>query len=278
MEAYVYGIISLIVTGVVQYWLTQYARKHYTEWNQRRIHVGTFGLKRTLILTNVITSLTALTAYSLCFIFNSPTTPLLDSLIPYSAGIVMWVGVFSAVTDLFSLKVPIDLAVRGYWAVFPPAVLAVLFSGDNWKFIALSIFVFWFWAMFLYFFFGGGFGQADVRMMILHAFGLTWWVGIDWVFYAFLIACILQICFHPLSAFIRVGKRRAKGQRYNKNVDKIPPAVEVYDDDTVFSPIPQKKSYLPLVPALSFVYTIVIFVSLFMDRTGCSAYEGIFCS
>lgn len=273
---HVYGAVSLIIALAIQGWLTRFSVTRFESWTQRGIHIGRFGLKKALITTNVLALLTGLIAVLLIGDGDPITRTLL---VPYSVALVMWVGVFSALTDMFSLKVPIDLAVRGYWAVFPPAVIAIILAGDNWLFIAISVFAFWFWAMFLYFFFGAGFGQADVRMMILHAFGLAWWVGVDWVFYTFLAACILQICFHPLSSFIRVGKRRAVGQRYNPTPDTLPPSMSVYDDEEpVFPPLKKKRSYLPLVPALTFVYTVLIYVSLFMDRTGCSAYEGLFCS
>lgn len=274
---YVYGGISFAIALAVQFWLTQYAVKHYPEWEERRIHFGSLGLKKSLIITNVIAVLFGVFAYVYRNFIGDSYQPVLDALvIPYAVSLVMWVGVLSALTDIFSLKVPMDIAIRGYWSVFPTAIIGIWLS-DGWLDILLSVGGFWLWAMILYFFFGGGFGQADVRMMILHAFGLTWWVGVDWVFYAFLAACILQISIHPFGSLIRVGKRRAYGQRYNKKVDKLPPSMDVYSEEPEFDKIPKKRSYLPLVPALTFVYSILIVVALVYERTGCSAYSGFLC-
>lgn len=275
---YVYGGISLLLAWVAQAWLTRYASQHYPEWEERKIHLGSLGIKRTLIITNLIASLFGIFSFVYRNIVLSPENLIVDALlIPYAVSLVMWVGVISALTDIFSLKVPMDIAIRGYWSVFPTAIAGAVFSQD-WIIVGIGILAFWIWAMFLYFFFAGGFGQADVRMMILHAFGLTWWVGIDWVFYAFLGACILQIILHSFGSVIRVGKRRAYNQRYNKNIDKLPPNVDVYSGEEDFVKIPKKRSYLPLVPALTIVYSILIVLAIVFERTGCSAYGGFLCT
>lgn len=275
--AYVCGVVSLLIAWIAQFWLSQYASKHYAEWLERKIHLGALGIKKTLIITNSTAVVFGVFAFLYRNVFNTPENLIVDALlIPYAVSLVMWVGVMSAMTDVFSLKVPMDIAVRGYWSVFPVSIAGIIFS-DDWQIVGIGVLAFWVWAMFLYFFFAGGFGQADVRMMILHAFGLVWWIGVDWVFYAFLAACILQIAFHMFSGVIRIGKRRAYKQRYNKSIDKLPPNVEVYDENPEFAKIPQKRSYLPLVPALTLSYTVLIIVSLVAERTGCSAYGGFLC-
>lgn len=271
-----YGIVSVILMAVVQISFSIYTHKHKNEWVERRIHIGTFGYTKALVVTNIIASVLALLALAL----KAPGSNelMLDVvLIPVSVSLVTWISVMSALTDLFSLKVPMDLAVYGYWAAIPIGVTGIFFTED-WLFSLISMGIFLLWAGFLYFFFNGGFGQADVRLLILYAFSITWWVGIDWVFYSFLIACVIQIFFHFVSPNLGVGKKRAKGQYYNPNIDTIPVNVDVYPEKVEFGPVPKKKSFLPLVPALATVYLVAVTVSLFLGRTVCSAYDGIFCS
>lgn len=276
MTPFLYGVISVILMAVVQISFSVYTHKHKTEWVERKIHVGNFGYTKTIIASSTLATVLGVTA--LIFKGMGTNELFLDViLIPVAVTLTVWISVMSALTDIFSLKVPMDLAVYGYWAAIPLAVTACFFTQD-WVFTLISIGIFLVWSGFLYFFFNGGFGQADVRLLILYSLALTWWVAIDWIFYCFLIACIIQIIFHFAAPSLKIGKRRAKGQYYNPNIDTIPVNVEVYPNEPDFGPVPKKRSFVPLVPALATVYIIATTLAIVLDRTVCSAYEGIFCT
>lgn len=277
MNNIAYGLIALVFIAAHHIWLIRYSRAHVDDWMERKIHAGHLGFDKALTITTLISVSAGVFAFLIRWLHSS--SPLLDAvLIPYAVAAVVWISVFSALTDIASLKVPMDVAVRGYWAVAPTAVIS-LFLVQDWLFTLISILLFLGWAMFLYFFFGRGFGQADVRLLLLYAYGLVWWVGIDWVFYSFLIACVAQlVLFHPLASVLRIGKVRVPGQRYNPNIDVMPPSADIYAGEAEFGKVPHKRGFIPLVPSLTITYITCIVISLLVDRTACSAYDGTFCA
>lgn len=199
-----------------------------------------------------------------------------------SLGLLGWMTTLVTVTDLRTYKIPREPSVLSYWLGIP-LMLGYAFSIESWA--PLGAFGVWMiipTALLL--FSRGGIGMGDVRLLILFGTTLSWWIGIEYMFYALIVACVLQLILFAGAVVTGKGKRAAVGELMHQDlvqqglIDEEPTTDTISKVDTseidltvpteLVEPInsspedeqePRKESkkrlHLPFGPALMIAYT-----------------------
>lgn len=136
-------------------------------------------------------------AFSTVISFGVGLTVYLLSMNPW-AGIsvisLAYMMVLGTVTDMKVLMIPRDISALAYWI---PVPLLLIFA-DSYGWLSFGI-----WmaivALFFVFAWAGAFGFADLRIMLMAGFAISWWVGAENILLAFGASAFIQLLIYPLA-------------------------------------------------------------------------------
>lgn len=187
--------LSLISSALL--WVK--SQKHTSEWEDRGINIR-FQWKSVFLVATLLAVLASTTAGLLGAGF-----------LPAAAlGILGWMTVLVTVTDFTTYKIPRETSILAYYLGMPLMVAFAITSG-SWA--PIVAFLVWFIIPTVLFFAAGkGLGMGDIRLLILFGTTVSWWVGIEYMFYALVAACLLQLLIAlPVALITGRGRRAVPG-------------------------------------------------------------------
>lgn len=198
-----------------------------------------------------------------------------------------WMLVLVCYTDFATYKIPREPSIAAYYLGLPLLAGHALES-QSWAPVA----AFGVWMIIPTLFFlvaGGGIGMGDIRLFILFGTTVSWWIGIEYMIYALVAACVIQLLIFPIAKMLGRGQYAAKGsmEAPEPAADEVAQtatdaASDGMDDSSVGnsekSPAPKKRMHLPFGPALMVVYFAVGMYSATRQLDTCDALVGMLCS
>lgn len=196
-----------------------------------------------------------------------------------SMSICLWIMTLTSYTDFSVLRIPSEPSIVAYYLGLP-LILGYGLQSGAWGpiLIALGIWL----IMPVIFFFPKSIGMGDVRLMLIAATSLSWWVGIQGMYvYGLLIGVGLQFAFFGVahlakSAFNydKFGIWAYRGELHAKSQSKLPFPLPTDDKGKT----KKKQLHLPFGPALMFGFIAAAFWVAAQASTGtCYAITGNFC-
>lgn len=199
-------------------------------------------------------------------------------------SICLWIMTLTSYTDFTVLRIPSEPSIVAYYLGLPLLLGYGLQSGA-WGpiFVALGIWL----IMPILFFFPRSIGMGDVRLMLIAATSLSWWVGIQGMYVTGLFIGVgLQLLFfavaHSAKKFLNYDKFGVWAYRgeLSGQPNKAKGAGPLNARNFVEKKGAEKKKqlHLPFGPALMFGFIAAAFwVASKTDPGTCSAILGNFC-
>lgn len=133
---------------------------------------------------------------SLAALFSAATTTLALFLGPLyqpdprlvALSIISWIMVITFITDLTTYKIPRGVSRLAYFAGVAPLLWAAFIGAGFWgtMFAAIGLLIV---PLILIFF--TGIGTGDIRLIILFAITLPWWITVEGWFHAFALSAVI---------------------------------------------------------------------------------------
>lgn len=192
-------------------------------------------------------------------------------------GLIAWMLVFSVITDFATYKIPSETSIVAY--LLPLIIVVPLTWGDKVAYISMAI---WFGAIFLLDILGmilkGGIGGADIRLFLLVGSSLSWWVGIDWMFYAFGISAFMQLVVFAIARVGNWGRIKPLGSMNALNATESKTfklSQKMAREEGL--DVPKGRKVLPFGPSILVTFLIMGIFAAAAGNNACSAYGGLIC-
>jgi Flp pilus assembly protein protease CpaA len=231
-------LVTLLTLGQLGF-LGWYSARSHRAWEDRGIRaVRSWAFTLTAALTAGVATYPAL-LYAGPQGFPQTMSPWEAS----GAALTVFLAVLAACTDLASYRIPRDVTLLTAAVAVPNLIagfsLAALVGVGFWSGLVAVLFVS---RRFI--------PMGDVRLLFALTFTLSWWVSVQWMLYAFILAQVLQLIFSVAAKIFGFGlyePRRAGGK---------------------------PRLHLPLAPALALGYLTVIALTAITGFNACTSLSG----
>src|SRR5690606_4387356 len=143
-------------------------------------------------------------------------------------------------TDFSTYKIPREPSILAYYLGLP-LMIGYALSIGSWAPIA----AFGVWMVIptlLFLFSGGGIGMGDIRLLILFGTTLSWWVGIEYMFYGLIASCLLQlIILYPAALITGRGKKAARGELEREEMIQQGVTTSAHDEELASVSLPEES-------------------------------------
>lgn len=260
------------------------SNKHTSEWEDRGISVR-FQWKSVFLAATLL----AVLASTVAGVLGAGFLP------AAGVGLLGWMTVLVTVTDFTTYKIPREPSILSYYLGMP---LMAAFAIMNGSWAPIVAFLAWMLIPTILFFVAGkGLGMGDIRLLILFGTTLSWWVGIEYMFFALVAACLVQLLIaFPAAVLTGRGRKAVPGATESTAEPAQPeaPAEEDAGEDDVvvevevveesLDSVPsdkqkkaKKKLHLPFGPALMFAFLGMGIYSASRLIDNCDIFMMYFC-
>lgn len=260
--------LALSIAVVSSVALTLFSRKHVHAWTERGFVNLLLPWNKTFLLSGVTSITVALLALSLGGEW-------------WQAGLLSllgWMLIFVCSTDFATYKIPSETSILAY--LLPLALAIPLTWGDKTAYISFAV---WMGTILLLDILGmilkGGIGGADIRLFILAGSTLSWWVGLDWMFYAFGASAALQLVVFLVARLTGWGRIKPAGSMNSLSASES----KQFKADQILAvkagtDIPKGRKVLPFGPSILATFLVMGLLAAEAGRDACSLYGGLICS
>lgn len=192
-------------------------------------------------------------------------------------GILGWMLVFTSVTDFAVYKIPRETS--NLASLLPIALAVPLTWGQSLAYISTGV---WLGLLFVLAlmsaFMKGGIGWADMRLFFLMGTALSWWVGIDWMVYAFAASAVVQLLIFLVSKVTGWGRIKPVGSLESLSKEESRVFKEAQRKaKTEGTEVPKGRKVLPFGPSILVAFLVMGMIAAAVGRDACSAYDGLLC-
>jgi Flp pilus assembly protein protease CpaA len=187
-------------------------------WKSREFGQRNFQWKTIIISSSIFSILCSLGLYHV-------THSLWVSL---SVGLVGYITILASATDLAILKIPHEITTLG--SCIPIPFVALFWPSLDWLSMAIWFGLVLIFAVLSLF---GFMGWADVKLLVIFGLAFSWWVGIEYMANALIVAVIIQLILIPLAGPLKLGVKKKIGAKtaWNEETKRMESVIEEPSED-----------------------------------------------